>query len=246
VELIPVDKKPIEVIEKPRSSPLRRIRPAVSQRQRQQPALVRRPPPPPQEPITVPFQPFQFPLSPNPTTSFFEDIPFTKAAPPAQVEDIVEYVDEEEEFVEAVTAAPTRRIVSVPKRFHASVAPTQTPLESGDRIKVLDRYSHRNEDGSFTWGYQSEDGSFKEETIGVDCITTGRYGYIDPRGEVREFSYESGIACDPLTKQPLQQDVRTSPKGKNRGYFDYNTNRFITADGRKGKLTVNKANRRRG
>lgn len=245
VELIPVDNKPIEAIEKPRSSPLRRIRPGVPQRQRQQPAVVRRPPPPPQKPITLPFEPFQFPLSPNPTTSFFEDIPFTKAAP-ARVEDVVEYVDEEEEeFVEAVTAAPTRRIVSVPKRFHVNVASTQTPLESGDRIKVLDRYSHRNEDGSFTWGYQSADGSFKEETIGVDCITTGRYGYIDPRGEVREFSYSSGIECDPLTKQPLQQDVR-SPRGKKRGYFDYNTNRFVTADGRKGKLTVNKANRRRG
>ena len=26
---------------------------------------------------------------------------------------------------------------------------------------------------------------FQEETIGVDCITHGRYGYIDPAGEHR-------------------------------------------------------------
>ena len=26
---------------------------------------------------------------------------------------------------------------------------------------------------------------FQEETIGVDCITHGRYGYVDPTGEHR-------------------------------------------------------------
>ena len=43
-----------------------------------------------------------------------------------------------------------------------------------DRIAVVDRYTIQNDDGSFTWGYQSADGSFKEETIGNDCVTRGR------------------------------------------------------------------------
>ena len=84
---------------------------------------------------------------------------------------------------------------------------------------------------------------FQEETIGVDCITHGRYGYIDPAGEhrhgwphtrggarggqrgvrgdfkqcnlvvsqsqvlgeasrvPREYSYTSGIRCDPDTRK---------------------------------------------
>ena len=37
-------------------------------------------------------------------------------------------------------------------------------------------YSHLNEDGSFTFGYEGEDGSFKEETRGVDCVVRGKYG----------------------------------------------------------------------
>lgn len=60
-------------------------------------------------------------------------------------------------------------------------------------------YSHFNEDGSFTFGmnmqipifndfcrfyyyyccflgYEAEDGSFKEETRGIDCVARGKYG----------------------------------------------------------------------
>jgi len=42
---------------------------------------------------------------------------------------------------------------------------------------------------------------FQEETIGIDCVTHGKYGYIDPTGEVREYTYTSGSRCDPLTRQ---------------------------------------------
>ena len=37
-----------------------------------------------------------------------------------------------------------------------------------------------------------------------------RYGYVDPDGQVRDFTYESGIPCDPLTKQPLVRDPTPS------------------------------------
>ena len=62
--------------------------------------------------------------------------------------------------------------------------------------KTTERYSHMNDDGSFTFGYVAEDGSFREETRGVDCITRGKYGYIDPEGKRREFTYVSGLPCD--------------------------------------------------
>ena len=36
----------------------------------------------------------------------------------------------------------------------------------------------------------------REETRGIDCITRGKYGYIDPDGKRREFTYVSGLPCD--------------------------------------------------
>jgi len=47
----------------------------------------------------------------------------------------------------------------------------------------------------------------QEESIGIDCITKGKYGYIDPTGEVREYSYSSGVRCDPLTRQVIPKPV---------------------------------------
>ena len=70
-------------------------------------------------------------------------------------------------------AAPSR---DYPRRFE-TFTPTDAVLNkhrSGDDIRVSDKYTMYNDDGSITWGYQSEDGSFKEETNGIDCVTRGR------------------------------------------------------------------------
>lgn len=50
----------------------------------------------------------------------------------------------------------------------------------------------QNDDGSMTWGYENEDGTFKEETLGADCVVRGKYGYIDPDGNKREYEYQTG------------------------------------------------------
>ncbi len=91
-----------------------------------------------------------------------------------------------------------------------------------------------------------------------------RYGYVDPQGEIQEFTYESGLPCDPLTKQPLNKPsaaffnpgVRPSkattlrsgepPRSAVTGYFDYSANRFVLPDGRRVKVVVNKDNMARG
>lgn len=78
---------------------------------------------------------------------------------------------------------------------------------SGQRaepVATLERYNHKNEDGSFTFGYVGEDGSFREETRGVDCITRGKYGYIDPDGVKREYTYTSGLSCENDDEDELQ------------------------------------------
>ena len=73
-----------------------------------------------------------------------------------------------------------------------------------------------------------------------------RYGYIDPKGEVREFTYKSGIPCDPKTKQPLNQDPTEKPRRNKKGYFDYSDNKFVLPNGKRVTVVVNKANRARG
>uniref|UniRef100_A0A182PTE8 Uncharacterized protein n=1 Tax=Anopheles epiroticus TaxID=199890 RepID=A0A182PTE8_9DIPT len=82
----------------------------------------------------------------------------------------------------------------------APVAARQKAPASESRappVQTIRNYSKVNDDGSFTFGYEAADGSFKEETRGTDCVVRGKYGYIDPDGNKREFTYVSGNPCDP-------------------------------------------------
>ncbi|XP_013181407.1 PREDICTED: ataxin-2 homolog isoform X1 [Papilio xuthus] len=79
-----------------------------------------------------------------------------------------------------------------------SEGPKQPP------VQTIRNYNKVNDDGSFTFGYEAADGSFKEETRGTDCVVRGKYGYIDPDGNKREFTYVSGNPCDP--NKPNEED----------------------------------------
>ncbi|CAH1373289.1 unnamed protein product [Tenebrio molitor] len=72
-------------------------------------------------------------------------------------------------------------------------------------IQTIRNYNKVNDDGSFTFGYEAADGSFKEETRGTDCVVRGKYGYIDPDGNKREFTYVSGNPCDPNAPKEEQE-----------------------------------------
>ena len=52
-------------------------------------------------------------------------------------------------------------------------------------------FFHRhNEDGSYTYGYEASDGSFKLETRFPDGLVQGKYGYIDiDSGELKVIEY---------------------------------------------------------
>ena len=64
-------------------------------------------------------------------------------------------------------------------------------------IQTIRRYSYFDEAGNYIFGYEAADGSFKEEKRGRDCIVHGKYGYVDPNGIRREYTYTSGNRCDP-------------------------------------------------
>lgn len=124
----------------------------------------------------------------------------TQVATPAPVE--------EELVEEPVTRSPkvSRPRVKSPLRQQAVTSRPTRPSTSAPFIETIRRYSFEGEDGSFTFGYENADGSFKEETRGADCIVRGKYGYIDPDGEKREFTYESGNRCDPNERDSEEED----------------------------------------
>lgn len=63
---------------------------------------------------------------------------------------------------------------------------------SRTNTEILGQISKHNDDGSYTFGYESADGSFRVENRDIDGFVTGKYGYIDPNGEVQEFEYVAG------------------------------------------------------
>ena len=52
---------------------------------------------------------------------------------------------------------------------------------------ILQQIHQVNEDGSFTFGYENSDGSFRMENRDPSGYVVGRYGYIDAYGKTQEF-----------------------------------------------------------
>ncbi|CAH2229090.1 uncharacterized protein LOC120630098 [Pararge aegeria] len=128
------------------------------------------------------------------------------------------FVDEDDEYIQPVRQVTRQQ---APAKSH----PQQkyTPTNSRDKkpvSQILRKYRDENEDGSITWGFENDDGTFKEETIGVDCITRGSYGYVDPDGVKREYNYETGIACDKAKEEKEQK-----------GFVDYQENKAVLPNG---------------
>lgn len=53
-------------------------------------------------------------------------------------------------------------------------------------VAILKQINQLNDDGSYTFGFEASDGSFRVESMDVDGYITGRYGYIDANGETQE------------------------------------------------------------
>lgn len=65
----------------------------------------------------------------------------------------------------------------------AQQGPTTTP------VPILKQINRQNDDGSYSFGYEAADGSFKIETKYTNGDVAGKYGYVDADGKVREVSY---------------------------------------------------------
>ena len=82
----------------------------------------------------------------------------------------------------------------------------RTQGETSKQAKILKYVNNRNEDGSYTYGFQvsystngmrnklllffkSSDGTYKTETRTITGEVGGQFGYVDPDGKLRESSY---------------------------------------------------------
>ncbi|CAB3367930.1 Hypothetical predicted protein [Cloeon dipterum] len=63
------------------------------------------------------------------------------------------------------------------------LSPSTTP------VPILKQINRHNDDGSYSYGYEGADGSFKIETKYTTGEVYGKYGYIDSDGERREIEY---------------------------------------------------------
>ncbi|XP_046399231.1 basic salivary proline-rich protein 2-like [Ischnura elegans] len=125
--------------------------------------------------------------------------------------------------------APVRQSRPQPRPV-AAPAPQQTGGNSRERAPVslsVRRYREDRPDGSIVWGFENDDGSFKEEVIGADCIVRGKYGYIDPDGVRREYTYTSGNPCERDEEGRLIPDEGALDNGQYnlpQGANDFNLN----------------------
>merc|ERR1711936_765165 len=66
-------------------------------------------------------------------------------------------------------------------------------------VPILRYVDTQNIDGSYSYGYEAADGTYKLETRYTDGRVKGKYGYVDPDGNLREASFgaEAGRGFEP-------------------------------------------------
>jgi hypothetical protein len=74
-------------------------------------------------------------------------------------------------------------------------------------IPILKQINRHNEDGSYTYGYEGADGSFKIETKLATGEVKGKYGYVDESGKVRVVEY----GANKYGFQPSGEGITVAP-----------------------------------
>ncbi|XP_063705930.1 fibrous sheath CABYR-binding protein [Culicoides brevitarsis] len=88
-----------------------------------------------------------------------------------------------------------------PLRLSSSNEPKPTP------VPILKQINRHNEDGSYTYGYEGADGSFKIETKLATGEVKGKYGYTDETGKVRIVEY----GANKYGFQPSGEGITVAP-----------------------------------
>lgn len=60
---------------------------------------------------------------------------------------------------------------------------------AGQPVHILKQVNRQNEDGSYSYGYENADGTYKIETKYPTGEVYGKYGYVDETGKLRTVEY---------------------------------------------------------
>ncbi|XP_050536831.1 uncharacterized protein LOC126903003 [Daktulosphaira vitifoliae] len=90
--------------------------------------------------------------------------------------------DGEQQVAEA-TALPVKKN----KPELSSTPPNMLPAD----VSILKQINKVNDDGSYTFGYEASDGSFKVETRDVAGNVKGMFGFVDEAGQLKRVSYSA-------------------------------------------------------
>ncbi|XP_072939034.1 uncharacterized protein [Epargyreus clarus] len=66
------------------------------------------------------------------------------------------------------------------------------------KVEIVKQIRRLNEDGSYTIGYEADDGTFKIESRDVQGNVKGTFGYIDQDGEIKRVTYTSSGDSTPV------------------------------------------------
>ncbi|XP_047019798.1 uncharacterized protein LOC124630111 [Helicoverpa zea] len=66
------------------------------------------------------------------------------------------------------------------------------------KVQIVKQIRRLNEDGSYTIGYEADDGTFKIENKDVLGNVKGTFGYIDQDGEIKRVTYTSSSDSTPV------------------------------------------------
>ncbi|XP_012215964.1 uncharacterized protein Cpr97Eb [Linepithema humile] len=70
-----------------------------------------------------------------------------------------------------------------------AVAQHNQPYPVTTPVPILKQINKHNEDGSYSYGYEAADGSYKIESKYPTGEVYGKYGFVDDTGNVREIEY---------------------------------------------------------
>lgn len=93
--------------------------------------------------------------------------------------------------------------------------------ENTQKLEIIKQIKRINSDGSYTVGYEADDGTFKIESRDVLGNVKGTYGYVDEHGEIKRVSYvtnnsSTGIKTTTTAKPTTVDDVVHIPPRQNR------------------------------
>ncbi|XP_063358639.1 uncharacterized protein LOC134648098 [Cydia amplana] len=101
----------------------------------------------------------------------------------------------------------------LPTTTTTSSTPTKEILKASEtadpsKVEIVKQIRRLNDDGSYTIGYEADDGTFKIESRDVRGNVKGTFGYLDQDGEIKRVTYTS--SSDMPTPVPVTTSTTPS------------------------------------